>query len=58
MKEKIIDTFLMALTVAMFLFVLGSMICAIYDAIMFSHMHHELHEVRDMLQTLNDSIYW
>lgn len=58
MKEKIIDGFLRAIVIAMFLFVLGSMICAIYDAIMFNHMHHELHEVRDMLQSINDSIYW
>lgn len=58
MKDKIIDTFLMALTVAMFLFVIFSLICAVYDAFMFHHMHQELHEVKDMLQVLNDSIYW
>lgn len=58
MKDKFIDTFLMALTVAMFLFVLGSMICAVYDAFMYSHMHNELHEVKDILKALNDSIYW
>lgn len=58
MKEKLIDGFLMAIVIAMFLFVIFSMICAVYDAFMFNHMHHELHEVRDMLQTLNDSIYW
>lgn len=58
MKEKIIDTFLIALTIAIFLFVIFSMVCAVYDAFMFNHMHQELHEVRDMLQTLNDSIYW
>lgn len=58
MKEKLIDGFLMAVVIAMFLFVIFSLICAVYDAFMFHHMHQELHVVKDMLQTLNDSIYW
>lgn len=58
MKEKLIDGFLMAVVIAMFLFVIFSLICAVYDAFMFHHMHHELHEVRDLVKTLNDSIYW
>lgn len=58
MKEKLIDGFLMAVVIAMFLFVIFSMVCAVYDAFMFHHMHQELHIMRDMLQSLNDSIYW
>lgn len=58
MKERTIDKIIDAAFIFVFLTACVGIICVVASAFEVHAVHNELHEVRQLLENLNDSIYW